>query len=165
MQPVVVGSAISSPELMLHLEMDLLSAVFVKAADRILMFQSGGETSETPSISENDIGSFDHSHLVSGDWLSSPLPVVSSIHSRRTGNVFHVSDSGNTYVARHLLPRLVFVTENLICVIHNMMLLANGGQFEVRFPALIKGILNTVEQFPSHSFLRQTGRWINESFL
>lgn len=60
------------------------------------------------------------------------------------------------------LPALQYIIENLICVLHNMNASASTGEKACWALDLDRCVRIAERDFPSHSFIKQVGRWIRD---
>ena len=60
------------------------------------------------------------------------------------------------------LPALQYIIENLICVLHNMNAAASTAEKACWALDLDRCVRIAEQDFPSHSFIKQVGRWIRD---
>ena len=60
------------------------------------------------------------------------------------------------------IPALLYVVENLICVLHNLNAAASTQERACWALDLDHCVMITERDFPSHSFVKQVGRWIRD---
>ena len=60
------------------------------------------------------------------------------------------------------IPSLLYIAENLICVLHNMNAAASTAEKSCWAPDLDRCVVITERDFPAHSFVKQVGRWIRD---
>ena len=60
------------------------------------------------------------------------------------------------------IPSLLYIAENLICVLHNMNAAASTAEKSCWASDLDRCVVITERDFPAHSFVKQVGRWIRD---
>ena len=93
-------------------------------------------------------------------WLMNPYTVDSSSSMALSRQDHSSADSG--VGVDSALPTLQFIVENLICVLHNMNSAASAPERACWALSLNKCVCVTERDFPSHSFVKQVGRWIRD---
>lgn len=107
------------------------------------------------------------------DWLRSPLPVQPSALPRTpapgagpdvatAGNYVITADADESDGKAAIAAQLLLISENLICAVHNLVLLgqqqgSNRGQ-----AGDVQKVLTVANQFAPHSFIRQVARWVKD---
>lgn len=93
-------------------------------------------------------------------WLSSsslPHPTESGV-GEETADISGLSSTGDV-----VSPSLLFVSENLICVLHAMVLAFTAASMDAvprGADADLDSCLQLAKKFPQHSFIRSVARWV-----
>jgi hypothetical protein len=70
--------------------------------------------------------------------------------------------AGASHGINDAVPSLLYIAENLICVLHNMNAAASAAEKSCWALHLDRCVVLTERDFPAHSFVKQVGRWIRD---
>jgi hypothetical protein len=143
------GDRSSSSSLMLAIDFDAVALAFVKCAGMYTTKDSATNSSM--------------------NWLTSPYAV--DTHSSPSSSSLALIDHGDHGQESGVNggegsdtaePVLLYIVENLICVLHNMNGVASVEERSCWAIDLDRCVGIAERNFPPHSFMKQVGRWIRD---
>ena len=100
------------------------------------------------------------------DASSSSSSSVQWLMNQSATAILEADLSGERVGASHgvndAAPSLLYIAENLICVLHNMNAAASTAEKSCWALDLDRCVVITERDFPAHSFVKQVGRWIRD---
>jgi hypothetical protein len=129
---------------MLAIDFDAIAAAFISCAG--LACQKG-------SPSSSSVQWLTGTSAIEPSYSSSSLALVTADDRTPRTSDKEINNS---------IPALLYITENLICVLHNMNAAASTQERACWALDLDRCVGVAERDFPSHSYVKQVGRWIRD---